>query len=124
MAGVLSQKNHGSHSMDEPSSDSGGYLARLAPVLCFSLQPDMLPNSTPLIQAHGKVHGIVCKQAHGGVHDMSYGRVHGRVHALLGGSKLIGLEDTQATVTNLPQKTQHLALLHLCGTQIMENRKN
>ena len=91
--------------MDVPGSDSRGYLARLAPVLCFSLQLDMLPNSTPLIQAHGKVHGRVRRQAHGGVHDMAYGRVHGRVHALLGGSRLIGLEDTQATATSLPQKT-------------------
>ena len=65
MAGVLFQKHHGSHPMDEPSSDFGGYLARLAPVLCFSLQLDMLPNSTPLIQAHGKVHGRVRRQAHG-----------------------------------------------------------
>ena len=75
-------------------------MARLAPVLCFSLQPDMLPNSTPLIQAHGKVHEIVRKQAHGGVHDMAYGRVHGRVRALLGGSRLIGFEVTQATATS------------------------
>ena len=67
-------------------------MARLAPVLCFSLQPDMLPNSSPLIQAHGKVHGIVRRQAHGGVHDVVYGRVHGRVRASLDG-KLIGLED-------------------------------
>ena len=124
MAGVLFQKHHGSHPMDEASSDSRGYLARLAPVLCFSLQLDMLPNSTPLIQAHGKVHGRVRRQAHGGVHDMAYGRVQGRVRALLGRSRLIGLEDTQATATSLPQKTQHLALLHLCRTQIMENRKN
>ena len=84
----------------------------------------MLPNSTPLIQAHGKVHGIVRRQAHGRVHDVAYGRVHGRVRALLGGSRLIGLEDTQATATNLPQKTQHLALLQVCRTQRMENRKN
>ena len=62
------------------------------------------------MEAHGKVHGIVRRQAHGGVHDMAYGRVHGRVRALLGGSRLIGLEDTQATAKNLPPKTQHLAL--------------
>ena len=40
------------------------------------------------------------------------------------GSRLIGLEDTQATTTNLPKKTWHLALLHLCRTQRVENRKN
>ena len=54
----------------------------------------MLPNSTPLIQAHGKVHGIVHRQAHGRVHDVTYGRVHGKVRALRSGSRLTGLEDT------------------------------
>jgi len=43
---------------------------------------------------------------------------------LLGGSRLIGLEDTQATATDLPKKTQHLALLQVCRTQRVENRKN
>ena len=57
----------------------------------------MLPNSTPLIQTQGKVHGIIRRQAHGGVPDMAYGRTHGRECALLGGSRLIGLEDTDRT---------------------------
>ena len=57
----------------------------------------MLPNSTPLIQTQGKVHGIIRRQAHGRVHDVTYGRVHGKVRALLGGSRLIGLEDTDRT---------------------------
>ena len=72
------------------------------------------------MKAHGKVQGIVRRQAHGGVHDVAYGRVR----ALLGGSRLNGLEDTQATATDLPKKTQHLALLHLFRTQRVENRKN
>ena len=46
------------------------------------------------MEAHGKVHGIVRRQAHGGVHDVAHGKVHGRVRALLGGSWLIGFEDT------------------------------
>ena len=50
------------------------------------------------MEAHGKVHGIVRRQAHGGVHDVAHGTVHGRVHgrvrAFLGGSWLIGFEDT------------------------------
>ena len=52
--------------------------------------------------AHGKVHGIVRRRAHGGVHVVAYGRVHGRVRALLGETRLIGFEDTQAIAMNLP----------------------